>query len=198
MFENGRDNIAREGTLAAARKILKREDPDIVVEVGTGIGVLAHTILENSGCQLYTFEDHEWCRKEARKNLADFEGRFTILYSHEKCTSPEVLFIDGGGGGEKDNVGMPHISFQHTRAVYIDGVRKQQRQMVRKRLFGLGCRFDEVRHPAVYVDGKKEKGGLEFCNIQPSRFHAISYAKWSARAFLGRLWCNVKKLFSFF
>lgn len=177
----GSRNIARAGSLQAVRSILERVQPEAVVEVGTGIGAMAHTILANSSAYLYTYEDHEWCQQEAQKNLSAFTGRFEILTSDQPGPKVDVIFIDGGGGGEHDNVGMPALNY-NTKVVYIDGRRLIQRQLVRNELRKRGLGFREVRHKDVLIEDRWEKGGIEFRDIRRHPLALIYYLYWTARA----------------
>ncbi|MBI2050308.1 MAG: hypothetical protein HYT31_00705 [Parcubacteria group bacterium] len=173
--------------------------------MGGGIGALSYTLLKHSNAFLDIYEDNEFCRRELKKNLAEFEGRFQIIDTYRMLPPGKyygVVVIDGGNGLVGDG-GYPLAAqlfleyLDSVDAVYIEGYRGLQRDLVRRALQKkYVCAFRV--HKQIYVQGKKWVGGLE---VRCKRSHSaiarwLDFMFWETLVFTRKYYFKVRGWFS--
>lgn len=109
--------------------------PTHVLEIGGGIGTLSYAVLAYSNATLDVFERHPVCIEALKKNLAPYNGRFTILTDYVNFTLPrkgyDILIIDGG------NLSVVRDVIKKTdriKRILIEGGRGEQAKQARKML----------------------------------------------------------------
>ena len=177
--KEGSKHIATPLSIQVVRMLAKRSKK--ILEIGSGIGTLSYTILANSDVWLTMYEDNAFCIGELKKNLREFYGRSTLITSYTKMP-PEQYFdlviVDGGNGQEHDGGYKKFIfdlfSTTYPKVIYIEGVRRPQRRMIRDALRGrFVLRTKKVRYSGAY------KGGtLYYCYRAPSIVCELSY-RWN-------------------
>lgn len=164
----GSEHVGKPVSIDALINICRDTNPKRILEMGGGIGALSYTLLSNSNAFLDIYEDNEFCRGELKKNLKEFEGRYQVIDTYRLLPPAKeygVVVIDGGNGLEGDG-GYPLAArlfleyMDSVAAVYIEGYRGLQRDLVRRALQQkYVCAFRV--HKQIYVQGKKWVGGLE-------------------------------------
>ena len=90
--------------------------------------------MKHSQAEVDIYEVNEFCINALKKNLTEFEGRYTIINSY--CMLPpnreyDFMIIDGGRGKPQDE-GFAEAPFfflryiQSIKTIYVEGVRTVQ------------------------------------------------------------------------
>jgi len=122
------DAIAHQSTINTVLNSKAKK----VLEMGGGIGTLSYACLSN-GAEVDIYEQSEECRKELKKNLAEFDGKYTITKDYRVLPphkNYDLLIIDGGSGNGRDK-GFPmsvwhYVNYITVKKIIVDGYRRMQ------------------------------------------------------------------------
>lgn len=175
--KEGSEHIATPLSIHAVRMLAEKSKN--ILEIGSGIGTLSHAILASSHATLVTYEDNAFCIGQLKKNLDQFRGRYILLTSYKEMPSVEYLdlvIVDGANGQDHDG-GYKRFIYDlfariHPKIVYIEGIRRPQRTMIREALRG---RF-AVRVKKIPYSGEHKGGTLYYCYHAPWVVRELSYA----------------------
>lgn len=180
----GSEQIATAVNISHIIEICNNISPRRVLEMG-GIGTLSYTILTYSHAQLDIYEVNEFCINALIKNLAEFEGRYTILNSYRilpPSREYDLMIVDGGRGKAHDR-GFAEAPFlflryiQSVRMIFVEGMRTVQLSWVYKGL----C--NKYIYDVVKIINTETKGGTQIdCKSSNSRLlKFFNYYYWKIR-----------------
>lgn len=159
------DKVASYRSLELVIRILLRDRPQHVLELGGGVGMTSHAILALTHAQVDIYEDLQWCRERLKHNLSDFKGRYTVLSTYDDpppYPSYDLVIIDGpapvvkGDWTEQRKIVRNILSYVQPNVVYIDGKRSAQRVEALKTL-AKKFAIQSIDHPNTALG----KGGFE-------------------------------------
>ncbi|MBL7045401.1 MAG: hypothetical protein ISR98_02265, partial [Parcubacteria group bacterium] len=127
------------------------------LELGGGIGTLSYAVLNSSDGELEIYEDNVFCIQQLLENLKEYSGKFTLHRYTEKphYIDYDLVIVDGG------DLDFTNELFEliNVRVVYIEGIRRLQRKIIREQL---SKRFAiSVEH--VNTDGVFKGGTVYRC-----------------------------------
>jgi predicted O-methyltransferase YrrM len=105
----GRVKIASENTIDGLMTSIIKYRPKRILEIGSGIGTLTHTILstmtslelhEHEDYLFMTLEDNPFCLSQMAKNLHEYEGLYRVINSTNELSSDlefDLIIVDGRG-----------------------------------------------------------------------------------------------------
>lgn len=174
--KEGSIHIATPLSICVLRDLVQKAKS--VLEMGAGIGTLTYTMLTSSDVLLDIYEDNDFCIAQLKKNLQQFEGRYTLLTSYRQRPPRECydLVIVDGGNGEKHDGGDRHViseifSLIVPKVIYIEGVRRPQRKKIRESLHKR-CAIHITKVPYF---GEFKGGTVYTCYNAPSLIRELQY-----------------------
>ncbi|TSC63113.1 MAG: hypothetical protein G01um101448_98 [Parcubacteria group bacterium Gr01-1014_48] len=166
--KEGSEHIATPLSICAVLKLAAKSEN--VLEIGAGIGTLSYAILAHSRAALTTYEDNFFCIEQLKKNLQMFDGRFKLLTSYMQMPSSrhfDLVIVDGANGQNHDGGYKRFIhdlfSGVYPKIVYIEGVRRPQRRMIRETLRGRYALWVKK----ILYRGEYKGGTLYYCYRAP-------------------------------
>ena len=152
------EHIASPIGIHALFAVLDENRPKNVLEIGGGIGTLSFQVLENTDADLVVFENHKGCIKSLKKNLSEFEDRYTLIDDYESFELPnkeyDLLIVDGGNRDLLKNV---IARTRNVKGVFVEGGRAEQRKVIRQSL-----RNKYTFTPRRYFDPEKKFKGAHY------------------------------------
>ena len=175
--KEGAQHIAKPPSIQAVTEIIRWHKPKTILEVGGGIGALSFVCLKHSEANVDIFEDNIFCIGELRKNLRDFDGRYTIHSDYSNYSLPHLAYdLVIFDGGTYELINQLTRSLTDMRLTFFEGNRIQDRAVFRKAL-----KENYVFTVREYIDSSgKYKGGHEIrCKKSKSKFlREILYRYW--------------------
>lgn len=187
-MKEGSEFIATPVTIQALIDISKKTSIKNVLEMGSGIGTISYTLLKYTDAHIDLYEDNEYCQNALKKNLEQFEGRYTLLPNykiHPPRKRYDLFIVDGGNGKRHDGGAIDAIDsllnfIDDISIVYVEGHRYTQRARLRK-ILSRRYIYSLVEYDSVLVDNGEFKGELTvYCKKSNNSYaKKINYIYWS-------------------
>jgi protein-L-isoaspartate O-methyltransferase len=194
---SGSEFIASADAVAGLIRILRRDQPRRILEVGSGIGTLTFTIIstmDEAGCRGYRLvmvENNDYCRSQLAVNLAEKLARGTLVRDVGEIPDGEFDLIIVDGGAETDG---RYLTLLAPRGmIFVEGYREPQRALIEAsrpshvRALYRSMQIDRsAAHHARSGNGSAIGwgGGYWVYQFRPTRLERLRY-------FLAHLWHGV-------
>ena len=171
--KGGSEHIANLVALEALLRMVKRNRPRRVLDIGAGIGTLSYLVLRYTDAELVAVEDNEFCLREMARNLAECRSYKVCGYDDFVPEAYDLILIEGGSGlshdGGKKNFAEYAVS-GGAKVVFVEGKRFDQRMEARKAISKY-CLYQTVKY-----EGSEGKGAYEIDALR--RGSTVSRPMW--------------------
>ncbi|MGB7201858.1 MAG: SAM-dependent methyltransferase [Pyrinomonadaceae bacterium] len=130
--KEGSQHIAMRTAVSGLMRLLKREEPKSILEIGAGIGTLTYTTIQTlarHGIEDYRYmcvENNEYCKQRLEENLQAMMARITMVDGVQFLPSvPESFDFMILDGGDHDDPSL-FARLSDGATVFIEGGRAKQ------------------------------------------------------------------------
>ena len=167
----GAQHIASANAINALMWILDRWHPRAVLEVGTGIGTLTHTLLRGSSqdVRVTCTEDHPFCVEQLALNLGPLMAQIDLYESYDEVPADrwfDLIIVDGGSAQRYVD------RLVEVGVIWVEGDRAPQRSVIEssgREVARAQIRSVRRAQPGgPTVDGQVWEGGSTIYRFEPS------------------------------
>ena len=187
--KEGSNHIAGVNAIQAIIDLCTTNRLQRVLELGSGIGTITHTLLQYSVASIDSYESNEWCRTQLAANIGNSD-RLTVIPTYRLLPPQreyDLVIVDGGGGpgGDHDDAAMNTVeiflkSLDRVGKVLVEGDRVRQRSLIRRALKDQQYLFRPVRTPS-----KGSEKGYTLYLVRPTR-SKVRWLNWLLWEFVER------------
>lgn len=181
----GSSQIATKRALEVLGKFLITEKPNVIFEIGSGIGTITNFIIRVPGSlqfinRYYSYENDEWCRKKFIENIQEAKSltfvKFSNLQDLHEVFNVDLYIIDD----RITELDLSNILDKSNSKfdVFIEGHRFPQRRELTKYLRLKNIRF---RYLGYTKKSGSYKGAVIFrCNrdLKGSKLYSLTISVW--------------------
>ncbi len=183
----GSEHIASRYAICGLIRICRHKKPKRILEIGTGIGTLTHTLIEILSCmhpagfQLTSIEKNEFCLGQLRNNLREHLSQFQLY--------PDIADVPGDfgfdlvvadGGSQKDDRYFLRLS--RGAVIFVEGDRSIQRGTIKRAAGPRRFLEAEARTLKTTQDDSRPEGGYSLIWLEPSIRDRVSFLRFRLQA----------------
>jgi protein-L-isoaspartate O-methyltransferase len=175
----GSEHIASRYAIYGLIRVCRRKKPESVLEIGTGIGTLTHTLIEvlasihSNGFQLIAIESNEFCLGQLRNNLREQMNRVHLYNDIAQVPSDcgFDLVVTDGGSQQDDRY---FLELNRGGVIFVEGDRSTQRRTIERAVSRRRFLKSEARTLRKKQGGSGFEVGYSLFWLEPSMRDRLS------------------------